>query len=198
MKPTQALEQIYQQCLSNCWIDCFGVLVEPKSNGKKLLPLADMVHCEGCNEHDYYALMIPDDSRKSVAYFEQSGDISITEAKEIGRGWRYAETKVNLVVWYNMNKLGYLDESIKDYITGDLLKRLDGCKCNAVDHPYLGSIDLCLTSCLSADPFKKYNYDRKCLDILPYEWLHLQFDLKYSFNSKCLPDFECKDEVICN
>lgn len=194
---TEALKLIHTDCIDGCWLDCFGVLVEPKQVGDKLLPIAKVYDCPDCENQDNsdtYRLMVPDESKKSLAYFEKVGSFSSTESEDV-RDWYKVEGPINLVVWYNIKNLGYPDKSIKDLVVNDMIRKLNNKACQAHAHQYLRSVQLEWTGILNDDPFEKYNYDLNCLDIYPYEWVHLSFNLSFNVMSACLPELECLDSI---
>lgn len=193
---TEALKLIYNECLDGCWLDCFGVLVEPTRSEDKLQPLAKVYDCPNCEDQDsskLYRLMIPDEKYKSLAYFEKTGNFNVSRSEHI-RDWHQVEGTVNLVIWYNLHNLGY-EASIKELVINDMIKKLNNKECKARAHQYLRNVRLEWTGILDDDPFEKYDYEIKNLDVYPFEWVHLSFDLSFSILSTCLPELECLQPI---
>lgn len=184
----EALEYIYQNLLSSCWIDCFGILVVPTRVNDKLYPISDSIYCDGCNR-DQHMLLVPDSDRRTIAYFEQTGDISFNGNRFLSE----LTVPVRLVVWYDVRQLGY-NESIKDAILMDITKRLKSIV-TIPSHSFLVSVSYNITGLSISDPFQQFGYDQQEAFYFPYEWLNISGTLRISFIPECVPNFECLENI---
>ena len=96
------------------WVGKWAGLVYPlrRSIGgvEKVYPVSINTPTDCCKD-DYFDL-VPDSSKVSVFYIEKRGDDSVIQQRQ---NYDYMESKVRLIVWYNLDKLNksvYVEEGV--------------------------------------------------------------------------------------
>jgi len=140
--------------------------------------------------------LIPDDTKKSIIYFEDLGG-AIFQGKE--RNNLEFTSRIRLVGWLNLKKLGQTDCGVTAKVVAHLITRLESSKKENYD-PFT-RLSISVQSQVSKQPsiFARYTYDqtRKQFLIFPFDYFAIDFIVRYSINENCVPEFNAGVEDPC-
>lgn len=161
---------------------------------KKVMPVDCGVTHRECTAGKYTDLM-PNNKYKSVMYFEDGGTNIITRDP----GTFSFETKLTLVVWLNLKKLGKTGCSVSALAIGSILKAFPTKYVNSSPYTRIQiSVD-------SQEPktsaiFSKYTYDEEKLQYLmyPFDYFALNISVKFTIPESCITDWENDPELLCD
>ena len=153
---------------------------------------------EECWQSGAYKDLAPDDSKKSIGYFELGGQrMSFNNPR---RGRHGIVSIVRFVAWFNLNRLGVSGCDLPTEIMVDLWKafNVDG----LINSPYPGvSGSIKPVQVLAPDVrtiFGRYTYsDKSALFLAPYTFLAMDLEIALSFDEKCVPAFEPGAVINC-
>ena len=178
-----------------------GQLIELGQNKFPIVCSTQLSECEQMT-----SMVVPDNTKKSVFYFEKVGDWNWSKTSKHGssnplsRKWpvKYFRGRIMLTGWLNMKSLGYDGCSIKDEIIANIIKVV--CAKNFTktddnpDDPII-SLEIELSG-QTDNPFEQYTQELyKRWVCHPYEAFGILFDIEALINPCCFEDFEIKEPI---
>lgn len=159
-------------------------------------PVDCQISLNDCNKNKRYLDLVPDNSKKSVIYFEDVGLRPVSQNGTILK----MNAQLNLIGWLNLQKLGVNGCSYSAMAIGAILKKLSIPQFNVVDNPKLQyvSIKFLGQQPQSVNPFEKYSYDDTVNQFLmyPYDYFMLSFEIDFQFDTRCV-NLETFEETNC-
>lgn len=141
--------------------------------------------------------LVPDDNKKSVFYFEDLGG-SPFQGKENGNNLIFV-SRLRLVGWLNLARLGKTDCSITSKVVAHLITRIEST--TQINHSPFTRLKIQVEGQMPKDPniFSKYTYaDEKVQFLLyPYDYFAINFKVTYSINKNCVPEFNTGIKIDC-
>lgn len=159
----------------------------------KRLPVALNATHDECDQSTYQTL-VPDFSKKSIIYFEDRGSSFLERRSDI----QFFESRLRLVCWLNVNKLGY-NTLISPQIIKEILKVIP---LNIFNHPpsyQRISIRVENEETKDSNIFSRYTYDEKVSQYLmfPADYFALNLKVNYAVNLFCGNDFQLNEPIEC-
>jgi hypothetical protein len=191
------------------WVGRFGGLVRtverivPSLDGSKSIrqafPISCTTNARNCFESNEYLALTPDDSHKSICYFEQLGNAQV-ETSNLQGCTRYV-TDYRFVAWLNLPKLGIYEDC--NTANEQLMMEV----CNLLKCSYLG-ISQEVSGLLSIEPieissqneniFANYSYsDRQNLLLPPYSFFAITFKFTFDTEGSCQSKFIPMPPISC-
>ena len=139
--------------------------------------------------------LIPNSAYKSIIYFEDGGVIPASNNQQT-----FAfESRLKLVCWLNMQKLGKTSCGISGLALGAILKQLPT---NYFNEGSFDRIQIQMTGedIKAASIFSKYTYDETETQYLmyPYDYFAMNFVTKFTLNKSCIDSFVNGTAITCN
>jgi len=160
-------------------------------------PVACDVNGVSCDEGGRIKDLIPNDAKKSVIYFEDLGG-SLFQTKS-GNDLKFT-SRIRLVGWLNLKKLGKDDCSVTAKVVAHLITRMESTK--EINYPPFTRLKIKVLNQVpkSAAIFSKYTYaqTRAQFLIYPFDYFAIDFLVTYSINKNCVPEFDAGVEDECN
>ncbi len=149
---------------------------------------------DDCNKGKRYLDLMPDSSKKSVIYLEDSGLRQVSREGDI----QYYNAQYNLVGWLNLPKIGVSDCSYSAKAIAMIFKRLTVPKFHSGLYQYV-DIKILGQQPKSLNPFSKYSYDETVNQFLMYPFDHfvLSLDVSFKFDARCV-DEETLRPIDCS
>lgn len=152
-----------------------------------------------CWEQGKYKNLIPDDSYKSIFYFEERDAFRLVSRREMkGQGIEYS-ARVRLVGWLNLAKLGSQDCELSDIIAFNCIGALTGSY--TITTPVQGIVQIRPVGMVpkGLEIFERYTYNEREVGFLlyPYDYFAVDFDVIMSMNPGCLDTFTPTTEIDC-
>lgn len=130
--------------------------------------------------------LVPDQSKKSILYFEDFGSMTDTSARA---GTLAFITNIRLVFWMNKAKAGFEKyDEVSGICIEEILKRLvksSGTNANGITRLFISNPRILIQD---ANVFSRYNYPEEVVQYLrpPFEFSAIDFSAKYTFvRSRC-------------
>lgn len=137
-----------------------------------------------------YSRITPDDNYKSLIYLEVIDPISITRSK---KRLLEIDTTINLVAWFNNNKLGVSPYCMGQTVMSVQLQRL--LNFNAITENSTLHYKVISDITHTYNPFEKYDSDFLRAIIAPYFYVVLQLEITGVLGLDCIeeymPQFMC-------
>lgn len=155
-----------------------------------------------CFDSGRYMALVPDDSKKSVAYFEQIGGVRpIGQTGAKGNIVCY-EGRLRFVCWLNLQKLGLVDKCTyaPRFVINTICNIEGGCRFdNSVFPESHFTVELIEEVKRDSSIFKDYNYNRNRLQFLlfPFDYFALDLRIKLFISKGCLEPIELGEPVDC-
>ncbi len=160
-------------------------------------PVACNVNGTDCDDEGKLIDLVPDDTKKSVMYFEDLGG-AVFQGKE--KDDLKFMSRIRLVGWLNLNKLGKTDDcSITAKVVAHLMTRIETTKqTNPIPFTRL-KIEVENQMVKNPNIFAKYTYaeTRTQFLLFPYDYFAINFRVFYSINKNCVPEFNASAENDC-
>lgn len=196
------------------WVERYGGLIyaltlQQEGEGgdfiNKTVPFSDYVTTRDCfEESDRYLYLTPDDSKKSIVYFEQLGDTTFSDLGRGGsrlRGVLQASQNFRLVCWVNLNKIGSEFESDGAILAAQLWAAVDGIKIDKLSDTLnlpVTNIKWTITSEVqkSLAIFSNYSYnDRGAFLMYPFDFFAFNVTAQFFVKKGCITAFPVSGEV---
>jgi hypothetical protein len=140
--------------------------------------------------------LIPDDTKKSIFYFEDLGGAVFQEKK--GDDLEFI-SRIRLVGWLNLKKLGQTDCGITAKVVAHLITRMEST--NQINYTPFTRLTIKVQNQVSKQPtiFSKYTYAQTKAQFLifPFDYFAIDLIVKYSINKNCVPEFDAGIEDPC-
>ncbi len=164
-------------------------------NVKKIFPVACNLNLEDCNKGKRYLDFVPDDSKKSVLYLEDTG---LRFQRQEGNR-TYWKASYNLVCWLNLPKLGSTSCSYSAIAILSILKSLPIQPFNANDTYNQIKINLIGQQPKSTNPFARYSYDESVSQFLmyPFDYFVLALDVDFMVDLRCVVIPDLSEPINC-
>ena len=192
------------------WVERYGRLTTPvriidhqdretEEQTFVIFPVSCNVTAADCLETDtrYYPL-VPDSTKKSIAYWEQQGGFSFTNEND---GFLTGSAVARFVAWLNISELGKTDCTITADIIGPLLNTLDVTKTPTSGVFTNGQIKFKVIEQVekSADIFSAYTYDNQETGYLlfPYDYFALDVEISLKIDKNCFSAFTTESAITC-
>lgn len=206
---SQALSLVADTFRDLPWVDKYSGLTRTarrqtvdRDNKRSTQSFPVTIECsaDDCWNKSRYKDLVPDSSRKSIVYWEQTGDLPITP---LNRKFLSAQTSLRLYCWFNLLALGKDDCDFKSLVFAELVRVFYRKKINLEENEFkisnlklvplrLNSFDKSLTH------FAKYTYgDLEALFVYPYDFCTIDFELSFTMPVNCFPEIAIGDEIIC-
>lgn len=203
------MESIKDRIEAIPWVERYGGLTYPVTitdgENTRIFPFSDYATDRDCFEaKDRYFYLTPDDSKKSVVYFEQAGDTAFTQSNRGGsrlRGVLQGVQNFRLVVWVNLNVIGSEFESDAAILAAQMWAAVDGWNVDRL-HPDLNlpvtNIKWTIPSQIqkSLAIFQNYTYnDRGEFLMYPYEFFAFNVQATFFVKKACITEYPPSSEV---
>lgn len=206
------INQILQQIQSNFtdlqWVHKYANLTrtatrETKEKTKESFPISCSVTNSDCWSLGKYKDLVPDNSFRSVAYWEQTSGIKQFTPQARTRASRdqmWFEADVRLIVWFNLAGLGKTDCDFSQEALTDLIKVTKNQKFTTDTYK---NIEFIFTEQESKEATKKNVFDRYVYgskDLLfsyPYDYASYKFRMRWSVSPDCIDLSSIDDPIDC-
>lgn len=200
-------QSIKSQITGLSFIERYGGVAIPVSitqqtkNGPviKVLPVSCDVDDTDCLETGKHPKLVPNSTYKSVAYLEEQGSTTVNFAGAKA-GEITATSRIRLVVWLNMQKLGYDDCKGTNRFELETLNAIKGFREFTVDG-VTGTVNISRTSIVqkvSTNIFAKYSYsDHQWAFFWPYDYFAVDFDATVKVGAGCLTSSTEQTVIEC-
>jgi hypothetical protein len=162
-------------------------------------PIACGVSSRECWEKGKFLQLVPNDTYKSVFYFEQLEDLNFEDGFYKDKVIQL-RTTLRAVCWLNLAKLGLMDNcTISDQVAALLIDALS-VKSEALDAPWdKASYQLEPLQVVQKTPeiFERYTYADYNFTLYPYDYCAIDFELNVFVNTACIDDLTLGSEVEC-
>jgi len=160
----------------------------------KSYPADCRISLDDCNKGKRYMDLIPDSSKKSVIYLEDTG---LRQTSRNGNIQQY-NAQYNLIGWLNLAKLGVDNCSYSAIAIGAIFKRISIPQFHSGIYQYV-NIKILGQQPKSVDPFTKYNYDETINQYLmfPYDHFVLSIEVDFRFDVRCIDEVTLNPENSC-
>lgn len=163
---------------------------------KKIYPIDCSTSYKDCvAASKKYTDLVPNSKYKSIHYFEDGG---VSQINNNGRkDWRF-ESKLRLVGWINLKKLGKTDCSISAKAILQIINALPSDRFNSGEY-----MNIQITSISEAPKssaiFSKYTYDEAVTQYLmfPFDYYALDITTQFTISKSCIEAFELGTETEC-
>lgn len=196
------------------WVERYGGLAYPitvqeitgdTETINKTFPFSDYVSdLTDCELSERYYYLTPDDSKKSIVYFEQSSDMTFNTLARGGarlRGVLRGVQNFRLVCWVNLNKIGSEIVSDGSLLAAELWAAVDGLRVDRL-HPDLKlpvtNIKWQINSQIqkSLGIFSPYSYqDRGAFLMYPFEFFAFNVQAEFYVKKECITAYPVSAEV---
>lgn len=165
-----------------------------KSGIVKSYPADCRISLDDCNKGKRYLDLVPDSSKNSVIYLEDTG---LRQTSSRGTIQTY-NAQFNLIGWLNLAKLGVNSCSYSAIAIGAIFKRISIPQFNSGIYQYI-TIRIIGQQPKSIDPFAKYAYDETINQYLmfPYDHFVLSLEVDFRFDTRCIDDVSSPEEIAC-
>jgi len=138
--------------------------------------------------------LVPNSKFKSIHYFEDNGVGTIASTQ---RDFRF-ESKVRLVGWLNLKKLGKTDCSISSKAVLQIINALPSGRFNSGEFKNIQITSISEAPKTSAI-FGKYTYDETVIQYLmyPFDYYALDITIQFTISKACINDFDLGAETEC-
>ncbi len=138
--------------------------------------------------------LVPNSKYKSIHYFEDNGVNTINTTE---RDFRF-ESRVRLVGWLNLKKLGKTDCSISSKAVLQIINTLPSGRFNSGEFKNIQITSISEAPKTSAI-FSKYTYDESAAQYLmfPFDYYALDITLQFTISKACIEAFELGTETEC-
>lgn len=207
---SQILEVIETDLLALPFIERYGGVIrvitrtgfnqETGESFEESFPVSCNTDGADCFQNGQYLALTPDDSKKSVAYFEESG-LNFDGYTSQRRDMFVFSGSVRFVLWLNTKLLGYNTCDMQPYVLGSLLDLFQ-----VINKPFdasvlkFASINMAVESIepKTPGPFIEYAYeDRQFLLMHPYDFISLDINLQAKVSKSCLDSFTLPQSIPC-
>jgi len=167
------------------WADlCVGLVrdINSKSTSGEdvVIPVYFNRGWDACDMSDYLPV-VPDDSKASIIYMEIDNEPNVVEVD--ARGGVTFETDLNVVVWYNANKIDYdIVESdlLLSEVIGFIPKRINGIT------SYGNVVEVTGAKVRDKAIFNRYSYnDEQQYLMYPYDFFVINITVTYTIPRGC-------------
>lgn len=158
-------------------------------------PVSCNVSARDCATNAKQHHLVPDNTLKSLIYFEDGG------ASPIGKGVRGLKfsARMRCVVWLNLNKLGQTSCNASVYPMAQLIKLFDEYRTQNIS-PLVGvSVREIGIVEKSAAIFSRYSYREEKVQYLlyPYDYFALDLQVEFEIPNSCINDEWINTEIEC-
>lgn len=200
------LEQALRTTVTDInFIERYGGIVQAVSrvreNGVDIFPVSRYVSVSDCFDNGRYRDLVPDDSYKSVAYWEQRGSSEITPIGPKGLLWRISQT-MRLVCWLNLAKMGLTDYDAVDQLELYAIKAIHGQSGDvntSLGYKFSYNVISFRTVPREAQAvFKPYSYqDQQQAYFWPNGFFAVDFTIRAELAAGCIVEPELGAEISC-
>lgn len=162
---------------------------------KKVYPVDCNVSYKDCvSASKKHTDLVPNSKYKSIHYFEDGGVNSVSSNE---RDFRF-ESKLRLIGWVNLKKLGKTDCSISAKAILQILKALPSGRFNSGEYKNIQILNISEQPKSSAI-FSKYTYDEAVTQYLmfPFDYYALDITTQFTISKSCINDFDLGTETNC-
>jgi len=147
----------------------------------------------GCDQSRYMDL-VPDFNKKSIIYFEDKGTTFLDRRDSL----QFFESRLKLVCWLNVEKLGY-ESLLSPFIIKEIMRVIPAGMFNAPPLYQRISIKIESEDQKDSNIFSRYTYDEKVTQYLmfPADYFALNLKVNYAVNLHCDTPFTLIDPVTC-
>lgn len=205
----QIIEAIEPALKALTWVDRYGGIVRtairitPDEEGdffEESFPVSCDTTGADCFNTDSYLELVPDDSKKSVSYFEDSG-LNYQGSGRAKRASVIFTGSVRFVTWFNCRMIGIDTCDIHPYIIGDLVRifnqKFDNFQASQIRFLRI-KFELDEIESKSPGPFTEYAYeDRQHLLLKPYDHISININVEAEILKNCLPSTPLQEPLIC-
>lgn len=204
----KVLSQVSEEIMETPWLERYGglaKLVSRKKDGKKqVFPVSCDLTGSDCFESGRYKDLVPNSKKASIAYWLIDRPTQINSNVRLAHSYDANEfrTRLKLVVWVNMQKLGQDDCYTAELFAAETLKRIQSTlqnkKITVPFKTFKHSLSPAGISYEPKDIFKGLDYeDVEALSMYPYTAFAIYFDFAYTTSISCLPDVNIDDPYEC-
>ena len=193
-----------------CWVEKYCGLsriakreVHTRDGGfeKQSYPVSCKIGADDCWNKGRYKDLVPDSKYASIVYWEQVGDMPITNMERSKRMHKRVDVELNLITWLNLQKLGKDQCSFCTEAFLDLIANLNGAKVDGISN-YISNISVEVRGMNSLKTtqsiINQYSYGSvERLFYFPYEFCSFKVRLSWIVNTACIPEIECGEPIEC-
>lgn len=165
----------------------------------KSFPVSCQLTNEECWELEKYKNLVPDDSYKSVSYFEADNRTTTNASGTKLNEWTYTTT-IRFVCWLNLPALGINDCKGTGRFEVQVSKAVMGHKEFSIDGVD-GSLHIRNANLVEKSAsriFGRYSYgDKEKVYFFPYDFFAIDFDISMRINANCIPALTLSDPIDC-
>lgn len=163
---------------------------------KQIFPVACNVSAADCINQGKYQDLVPNDSKKSVIYFEENGG-SVVIGKE--RNNFQFRAGIRIVGWLNLGKLGVTGCSWSSVAVLQILSKLPQGYFNLNNTYTKCRIASVFEAEKSPAIFSKYSYDESVIQYLlyPFDYFALNLTIEYVVPLACINALTLADPINC-
>lgn len=155
-----------------------------------------------CFDNGRYMALVPDDSKKSVGYFEQIGGVRPVGKTGAKGNIVCFEGRLRFVCWLNLLKLGLVDNCTyaPQFVINTICNIEGGCSLEPVFTESHFTVEVIEEVKRDASIFKDYSYDRNRLQFLmfPFDYFALDLRIKLFISKGCLKPIVLGEPIECN
>lgn len=165
-----------------------------KGTTTKTFPVDCDVSEKECSVRSKYTDLVPNSNYKSVHFFE---DLGVTISTEDQATFSF-ESKVKLIGWLNLQKLGKTECSVSHLAIASILKSIESRTFNSGDFTKM-QIRCTGIDPKSAEIFRKYTFSEEATQYLmyPYDYYAMTFTTKFTIPYKCITDWQSSLPINC-
>lgn len=158
---------------------------------RKIFPVSCELTNDQCISNSKYLDLVPNTSRRSIAYFEDQGCRFIDKA---GSTFNFSGN-MRLVCWVNGKKFDYNLCSISAFLIGSILSKVPSNPDNSGDFTKI-KITSIKEVAKDSRIFAKYNYDESVRQYLMNPFDYFALDLEYTFSADpyCFEEIKIKND----
>lgn len=156
-----------------------------------------------CFDSGRYMALVPDDSKRSVGYFEQIGGVKPIGTTGPKNNIVCYEGRLRFVCWLNLQRLGLVDNCTyaPQFVINTICNIEGGCRFdNSVFPESHFTVEVIEEPKRDASIFKDYSYDRNRLQFLlfPFDYFAIDLRIKMYISKGCLEPIVLGEPIECN
>lgn len=166
-------------------------------------PVSCTVNGEDCFSSGRYLDLVPNDNFSSIFYLEEISGLNYdgVETRLRNKAFHKFSSRLRLVGWLNLPKLGITDCNGSSLIVGGLMKLLNRQYAN-LDVPmpiHQLEYRVLTQEPKQANPFEKYTYGEEQMPLwmYPFDYFSLVIDVRTILHESCLEEFEPDVAIDC-
>lgn len=156
----------------------------------KTFPIACDVPYEGCQADTMNKDMIPDDTKRSIIYFEDGG----VDFEKRENNLMFFNSRLKIIGWINLRKFKHSGCSLSSTIVTRIIRKLPTQPVNNGIYTRLHIVSIS-QAVKHPNIFSPYSYNETETQYLvyPFDYFALNISVKFAVNKNCLNEIELDD-----